>query len=106
MLARALAGTTNGFYVDVGAHEPEIDSVTQHFYDQGWRGVNIEPVVRQCQRFVLKRPRDVNLAVAIGRREAVCVFTISRRTDYRPSTPRPRGARTHKVMRATTTMFR
>ena len=69
MLARALAGTTNGFYIDVGAHDPEIDSVTQHFYDQGWRGVNIEPAVRQCERFVLRRPLDVNLAVALGRRE-------------------------------------
>jgi len=69
MLARALAGTTNGFYIDVGAHDPAIDSVTQHFYDQGWRGVNIEPVVRQCQHFVMDRPLDVNLAVALGRRE-------------------------------------
>jgi hypothetical protein len=32
-----------GFYIDVGANDPEKDSVTKLFYDQGWRGVNIEP---------------------------------------------------------------
>ena len=43
MLARALAGTTNGFYIDVGAHDPVIDSVTKMFYDRGGRGINVEP---------------------------------------------------------------
>jgi hypothetical protein len=28
-----------GFYIDVGANDPEKDSVTKFFYDQGWHGV-------------------------------------------------------------------
>jgi hypothetical protein len=32
-----------GFYVDVGAYDPDDDSVTRLFYDRGWRGINIEP---------------------------------------------------------------
>lgn len=69
MLARAFAGLNNGFYVDIGAYDPEVDSVTRYFYDNGWRGINVEPVAAQCQRFVVQRPRDVNLQVALGRAE-------------------------------------
>jgi FkbM family methyltransferase len=67
MLARAFAGRAAGFYVDVGAFDPVIDSVTRHFYDQGWRGINIEPVARQHALFARARPRDTNLNVALGR---------------------------------------
>ena len=44
MLWRALQHVENGFYVDVGANDPTVDSVTKAFYDRGWRGLNIEPV--------------------------------------------------------------
>ena len=44
ILRRALKDIEKGFYVDVGAHDPVIDSVTKAFYDLGWRGINIEPV--------------------------------------------------------------
>jgi hypothetical protein len=44
MLERALAEIENGFYVDVGAWHPDLDSVTRHFFGRGWRGVNIENV--------------------------------------------------------------
>jgi hypothetical protein len=43
MLWRALKGLKKGFYIDVGAHDPEVDSVTKAFYDRGWCGINIEP---------------------------------------------------------------
>ena len=36
-------GCREGFYVDVGASIPDDDSVTFHFYERGWRGVNVEP---------------------------------------------------------------
>jgi FkbM family methyltransferase len=66
MLARALADVPRGFYVDVGAFDPRVDSVTRHFYEQGWRGINIEPVPSQIAPFARERPRDVNLAVAVA----------------------------------------
>ena len=47
LLWRALGHIKNGFYIDVGANHPEWDSVTKHFYDLGWRGVNIEPMPRE-----------------------------------------------------------
>jgi FkbM family methyltransferase len=68
MLRRVFRDVENGFYVDVGAWEPDIDSVTKAFYEAGWRGINIEPgpvFFRLAQR----RPRDINLQLAIGARE-------------------------------------
>ncbi len=43
MLWRALKHVENGFYVDVGAQDPVVDSVSLAFYEHGWRGVHIEP---------------------------------------------------------------
>jgi FkbM family methyltransferase len=55
-----------GFYIDIGANHPVIDSVTKHFYDAGWRGINVEPVVVHAERLAAERPRDINLCAAVG----------------------------------------
>ena len=44
-------------------------SVTRHFYDRGWRGVNVEPVARICGLLRDERPGDVNLELALSDRE-------------------------------------
>ncbi len=46
VLARVFGDRRAGFYVDVGAGHPVVDSVTKHFYDLGWRGINVEPLPR------------------------------------------------------------
>lgn len=66
LLWRALRGIHNGFYIDVGAQDPVVDSVTKAFYDRGWRGINIEPVPRWHERLVAARPHDINLRVAVS----------------------------------------
>lgn len=66
ILARALAHVPIGFYLDIGAYHPEDCSVTKHFYDQGWRGVNVEPSRRLFPRFLEERPRDVNIEAAVS----------------------------------------
>jgi FkbM family methyltransferase len=66
LLWRALGHVKNGFYIDVGANDPEEHSVTKAFYEAGWRGVSIEPLPSFHQAFLEQRPRDVNLAVAAG----------------------------------------
>lgn len=40
--------------------------MTKHFYDHGWRGVNIEPGADLFPAFVRERPRDINLQVAVS----------------------------------------
>jgi hypothetical protein len=44
MLWRALRSLESGFYIDVGANDPTIDSVTKAFYASRWHGINIEPM--------------------------------------------------------------
>ena len=66
MLWRALKHVENGFYIDVGANDPEEDSVTKAFYDRGWHGINIEPVPEYYKRLSDQRPHDINLAMAAG----------------------------------------
>lgn len=50
-----------GFYIDVGANDPDEGSVTKLFYEQGWRGINIEPSPEWFTRLVAARTRDVNI---------------------------------------------
>ena len=61
---RETANDTTGFYVDIGAWEPTVDSVTKHFYDAGWWGINIEPVPHYAAKLRAERPRDINLELA------------------------------------------
>lgn len=66
MLWRALKHCGNGFYIDVGAWSPDVDSVTRHFYDSGWRGINIEPNPGMHRTLSERRPRDINLQLALS----------------------------------------
>jgi FkbM family methyltransferase len=74
LLNRCFKHQDTGFYIDVGAWDPVFDSVTKHFYDKGWNGINIEPSPRQYKRLVELRPRDVNLQVAAGDSEGELLF--------------------------------
>ena len=66
MLWRALGHVERGFYIDVGAFLPDVDSVTRAFSERGWRGINIEPHPDFIARLAAARPDDVNLAIAVG----------------------------------------
>ena len=66
LLWRALRDVPAGFYIDVGANDPELHSVTKAFYDQGWSGINVEPMPSYGPAFHAQRPRDINLNVAAG----------------------------------------
>jgi FkbM family methyltransferase len=75
-LARLLRGRRRGFYIDVGAWDPERDSTTKYFYDRGWRGINIEPHPTFFALLERDRPRDINLRVALGDRTSDELFTL------------------------------
>lgn len=66
MLWRALRHVGTGSYIDVGANDPVIDSVTHLFYQLGWRGINIEPLRCHFEDLQRERPDDVNLLCAAG----------------------------------------
>src|SRR5208283_995102 len=64
----------NGFWIDVGAADPETHSVTRLFAEHGWRGVNIEPVTGVFARLAEARPREINLNVALAARQGQMTF--------------------------------
>ena len=66
LLWRALGHIDKGFYIDLGASDPDIDSVTRAFYERGWSGINVEPVTEQFRRLTGSRLRDINLRVAVS----------------------------------------
>ncbi|HHP7231258.1 MAG TPA: FkbM family methyltransferase [Xenococcaceae cyanobacterium] len=92
MLNRLFPDQYSGFYLDVGAHHPVIDSVTKSFYDQGWHGINIEPVKEYFELLQQTRTRDINLNIAVGETaseleffelESTGLSTFDRETAYR-----------------------
>jgi FkbM family methyltransferase len=65
MLERVFKGLLTGFYIDVGAWDDVADSVTKHFYDKGWYGINVEPIPVYFNKHQLSRKRDINLNIAL-----------------------------------------
>ncbi len=65
----ALRDVDKGFYIDVGANDPTVLSVTKFFYLRGWNGINIEPLMDRCLLLEEQRRRDINLCVAVGKEE-------------------------------------
>lgn len=95
MLTRVFTGLDAGFYIDIGAQDPRIDSVTKAFYDRGWRGINVEPVEFWYQKLLQDRPRDINLRLSAGATEgAVDFFEIA---DTGLSTSSTEFARRHRA---------
>ena len=66
ILYRTLKNVECGFYIDVGAQHPVIDSVTNAFYECGWHGINVEPNPEYFQLLQKNRSKDINLNMAVG----------------------------------------
>jgi FkbM family methyltransferase len=60
-LFRALRSVSNGCYIDIGAWDPKYHSVSHNFYNQGWRGVNVEPSSSSFSKLMKQRPDEINL---------------------------------------------
>jgi FkbM family methyltransferase len=74
VLYRAFRDVKQGFYIDVGAQDPVIDSVTKAFYDRGWHGINIEPNEEYFEKLQRERPHDITLSTAVGQEVGVTDF--------------------------------
>lgn len=64
-----------GFYIDVGANDPVHDSVTKLFYDNGWRGINVEPIQKHWEALQKQRPEDINLQIGLSNKAGRLQFT-------------------------------
>jgi len=66
ILWRALKHIKNGFYIDVGAQDPVVDSVSRAFYQNGWRGVHAEATTHYADKVRRDRPDELVIQAAIG----------------------------------------
>ena len=57
----------NGFYIDIGANDPDLCSVTKAFYLRGWHGINIEPLPDKYKSLQLIRKKDININICAGK---------------------------------------
>jgi FkbM family methyltransferase len=74
VLSYVFKDVATGSYVDVGASDPDIGSVTKYFYLRGWRGVNIEPNPEHQVALRKARPDDANVEVGISDTSATLQF--------------------------------
>lgn len=74
VLAYVFRGQKNGFYIDVGANDPNKANTTRYFYERGWRGINIEPNAVEFRKIVESRPRDINYNVGVANSEGTMTF--------------------------------
>jgi FkbM family methyltransferase len=86
----------HGFYVDVGANDPDDSSVTKYFYLAGWRGINIEPIPALVEKLNKSRPEDTNKGVAISDRPGELPFYKSVKNSGL-STLSPKIAASHRA---------
>ncbi len=74
MLWRALSNVQEGSYIDIGAQDPHLDSISLLFYERGWRGVNVEPTPRYAEMLIDSRPEDVNVRAAVSTKAGTLKF--------------------------------
>lgn len=65
VLERALKHVEHGRYIDVGANDPVVLSVTFAFYERGWSGITVDPVPHYAQLLRERRPRDIVVEAAV-----------------------------------------
>jgi FkbM family methyltransferase len=65
VLNRVFGTMPQGRYVEVGANDPRVDSITYGFYRRGWSGLEIEANPAFAEAFRQSRPRDTFLQAAI-----------------------------------------
>jgi FkbM family methyltransferase len=75
-------GVKKGFYIDIGANNPFVQSNTYHFYKEGWNGINIDALPNSMKSFNKYRRRDINIENAISDREEVLEYHMFSSTFY------------------------
>jgi len=84
VIARTLfdiLGVAQPSYMDIGAHHPHFLSNTFLFYQEGSRGINVEPDPELHAKIADARPRDINLNVGVGKEPGhLDLYIMSSRT--------------------------
>jgi FkbM family methyltransferase len=74
MLWRALGHIDRGLYIDIGAQDPVVDSVSLAFHEHGWRGIHVEPTPHYAELLRQQRPGDKVIQAAVGSTKGILPF--------------------------------
>ncbi len=74
ILSRALENISIGYYIDIGAHHPVIDSVSKTFYDKGWRGIHVEPTEKYANLLRENRPDETVIQSVVASTPGIVRF--------------------------------
>ncbi|UCV20753.1 FkbM family methyltransferase [Ferribacterium limneticum] len=74
ILWRALGHVEKGNYIDIGAQDPIVDSVSKAFYEQGWRGIHVEPTAEFANRLRADRSDEIVVQALVAERPGVLQF--------------------------------
>ena len=74
MLWRALGHIENGFYIDIGAQHPVLDSVSKAFYERGWRGIHVEATQAYADLLRQDRPDETVIQAAVSDSHGTLTF--------------------------------
>jgi FkbM family methyltransferase len=67
---------SGGFFVDVGAHDGIAINNTLYFeQNDGWTGINVEPLKEVYDRLTVNRPRCININVAVDEGDGEAAFS-------------------------------
>jgi len=66
LLWRVLHDVEQGRYLDIGAQDPVLDSVSLAFYQAGWRGTHIEPTPFYAAKLREARPDETVIEAAVS----------------------------------------
>lgn len=95
MLWRALGHIENGFYIDIGAQHPVLDSVSKAFYERGWRGIHVEAT--QAYADLLRRDRPDEIVIQAAVSDSHGTLTFYEIPDTGMSTGDPAIAEMHRL---------
>ena len=74
LLNRIFNNKSEGFYIDIGAHHPKRFSNTYLFYKKKWKGLNIDAMPGSMRAFSKKRPRDINVELAVMEQRGIATY--------------------------------
>lgn len=79
------------FYIDIGANDPWVSSVTKLIYDHGGTGIDIEPIPELAELYPIERPRDIVVCAGIGKENSQMTLYLQGMTTGEGSTLKDDG---------------
>lgn len=95
ILNRVFKRIPQGMYIDIGAYDPVIDSVSLSFYERGWRGIHVEPTPALAEKLRAARPDEIVVQAIVGKANPAAEFYEFEGTGL--STANPEIAGSHRL---------